>query len=90
MNKYYRVQSCFYLTALKEAGIKPKKFSFAAVEKTAPYAMKLYRPSQRALDQAAFEIEQALERIAQCKASGIYPGYNDDEEEVDLRPWEAI
>lgn len=93
VNYRYHVQAPWYLAGTQaawDAGhtikpgcdasdfhARPHTFAFIAVEKRAPYAVAVY-----VLDSESHEIGSRLMRadldmLAQCRATGIWPGYGD-------------
>jgi len=56
----------------KRAGIKAKKFSFIAVEKTAPYMAHLHVVSPELMIQATKKVKETLALIAEANKSGDY------------------
>lgn len=92
----YHVQAPWYMDGLQaafEAGhfpegwAAPKAFVFLAVENTAPYAVATY-----VIDAESFEIGRQqyradLDRLAECKRTGIWPGYGDSLQMIGVPQW---
>lgn len=82
----YHVQAAFYGQGFKAAfGAFPEDFMFVAVEKTAPYLVSVQRATKEFIAEGHMEMEENLRGIAQCRVSGVYPGYNNDEV-IELKP----
>jgi exodeoxyribonuclease VIII len=79
----YHVQASHYLSGLHGA----ERFVFIAVEKTAPYAVAVYE-LDAAARAAGDELRQRdLRMIADCHATGEWPGYSDDCQTLSLPKW---
>ena len=80
----YLFQACWYMHALRLLGEKPKQFVFIAVEKTAPYATAAYTIKESDVNKQFSNMERACQLWASCQSSGIWPGYSDMVETLDL------
>ena len=80
----YLFQGCWYMHALRLLGEKPKQFVFIAVEKTAPYATAAYTIKESDINKQFSNMERACQLWAACQSSGIWPGYSDMVETLDL------
>jgi hypothetical protein len=79
----YHVQASHYLAGLHGA----ERFVFIAVEKTAPYAVAVYELDAEAMA-AGNELRlRDLRMIADCRATGEWPGYGDDCQALSLPKW---
>jgi hypothetical protein len=79
----YHVQASHYLSGLHGA----ERFVFIAVEKTAPYAVAVYELDAAAMA-AGNELRQRdLRMIADCRATGEWPGYSNDCQTLSLPKW---
>ena len=78
----YHVQAAMYCQ-LAEV----EKFSFIAVEKTAPFAVAVYTLSPKALQVGLNSLNYALDTIALCTDAGLWPAYSLDEQTLDLPAW---
>jgi len=78
----YHVQAAMYCQL---AGVE--KFSFIAVEKTPPFAVAVYTLSDKALQVGLNYLNYALDTIALCTESGLWPAYSADEQTLDLPAW---
>jgi hypothetical protein len=84
----YHVQAAFYLDAARAAGLDAKRVVIVCASKKEPIDV-LVRPVDAALlDEGREAYERALQRIAECTASGDWPGMSEDEEvPLKLPPW---
>lgn len=89
----YDMQAAYYVdlynSQFDEWDIDKKKgdFVFVAVEKEAPYAVCLHRVSRRVIDRGRRDYLALLDRIAVCQSTNEWPGYSEDESEIDLPSW---
>lgn len=74
----YHRQVAWYLHAARLAGLNPVGFIFIFVEKEPPYVTTCATISEAAIAYATDEIRMALERIEECKQTGVWPGYSPD------------
>lgn len=92
-NNGYYIQAPFYLRGFRaldiDHAIGPAPFfAFVAVEKTPPYLVHVTQLAERALLHGDRKVSEALEIYRDCTASGVWPGYPDDEiPEIDLPAW---
>jgi hypothetical protein len=85
-NHGYFIQDAFYRRGFRAAhpGAEPF-FVFVAVEKAAPYLVHVVQLAERATSYGDRKVSEALEIYRDCSASGVWPGYPDDEiTEIDL------
>jgi hypothetical protein len=88
LNYGYHIQAAFYLHVLNLAGYQADKFLFACIEKTAPYAVAVHELSEEYLEYGRFQMEAALNEIAEANASGIYgTGWSNGVNTIDLPSW---
>lgn len=90
----YHVQAAFYLDGIKRAraagGVdmpEPKAFVFVAVEKVAPYAVAVYHLDAQSVGIGRREYREDLAIYAECRRTGIWPGYGDKIQSVSLPEW---
>lgn len=57
------------------------------VESAAPHAVAVYIIGEAVMTQGRDEYEAALEELAECRASGVWPGPVQGEQELVLPPW---
>lgn len=67
-------------------GCKPEDidFVFVVVESEPPYLTATYRPHEQDTDRAWHQLRAARERFRDCSASGIWPGYSEEIETLEL------
>lgn len=73
----YLPQMAFYREMLRQNGSASLdgEVVLAAMEKSAPYGVALYRLSSDDLDRALVQVEQLVRRIAECMATNDWPCY---------------
>jgi hypothetical protein len=79
----YHVQASHYLSGLHGA----ERFLFIAVEKTYPYAVAVYELDAEALAVGDQLRRRDLQMIADCRATGEWPGYSTTCEALSLPKW---
>jgi exodeoxyribonuclease VIII len=79
----YHVQAAFY----QDIGQMERDFPFIAVEKTAPFAVGVYRLSREDISAGRYFYLKGLERLAQCKISNSWPAYSEKIETLTLPAW---
>jgi exodeoxyribonuclease VIII len=80
----YGFQAYFYMEGLRRCGYSPKEFIFIAVEKFPPYASAAYRLPAGEINKHADSMRKACKLWTTCKSSGVWPGYSDDVETLDV------
>lgn len=92
----YHVQAPWYLTggqAAHDAGLlpdgwqRPRAFVFIAVEKSAPYAVAVYSLDAATMELGALQMRADLDTLAECKRTGVWPGYGDKIAALSLPDW---
>lgn len=90
----YHVQAAYYLDGITRAraadGVDmpaPRSFVFIAVEKAAPYGVAVYNIDTQSIDIGRREYREDLDIYAECKGSGIWPGYGDKIQSISLPEW---
>ena len=92
----YHVQAPWYrdgLMAAYEAGhfpqgwAAPKAFVFLVVEKKAPHAVACYVIDAESIELGRAEYREDLDKLAECKATGIWPGYGDTLQMIGVPQW---
>lgn len=82
-NYDYHVQAAWNLGALEA-----EAFLTIAVENTRPYAVAVYPASGAMIAAGQRRIESAMALLAECEASGNWPGYGDQlQEPIELPAW---
>lgn len=83
----YHWQWAFYYDGYERiTGRKPAMVEIV-VESAAPHAVAVYRIPEHVLERGRQEYRTALEQLAQCEASGVWPGPVVGEVEFDLPGW---
>lgn len=59
-------------------------FIFVVVESEPPYLTATYRPHEQDIDRASHQLRAARERFRDCSRSGIWPGYSEEIETLEL------
>jgi hypothetical protein len=59
-------------------------FVFVVVESEPPYLTATYRPHEQDIDRAVHQLRAARERFRHCSESGIWPGYSEEIETLEL------
>lgn len=86
--KRYHVQDSFYSDGYSIAsGMEVMAFVFVAVESEWPYAACALMLDDQGKAQGRAEYRRNLNTYAQCRASGIWPGYSQSIEIVNLPKW---
>lgn len=80
----YGFQAHWYLEGLRRVGYSPKEFIFIAVEKKPPYATASYRLPAGEIQRHTESMRRACELWATCQSSGIWPGYSESVETLDV------
>jgi exodeoxyribonuclease VIII len=79
----YHMQNAFYADQHEWiTGGKLKDFIFLVVESEEPYSVKMYRLDEESVEIGRHMYRKALDIYAQCKESGIWPGYDCNEIET--------
>lgn len=63
------------------------EFYWIAVEKEAPYAVSVYRATERLLEYGRRECRRLLDVYAECLASGAWPAYSETVADLMLPAW---
>jgi hypothetical protein len=89
-NFAYHLQAAWYSDGYEAATGQPVHgFVFAAVESAWPHAAAAYMLGDDVLDRARRENRRLLNRYADCKRSGIWPGYAAGINLIELPRWAA-
>lgn len=86
-NYGYHMQDAHYRNGLLQCGVRLTRFIFVAIEKEPPNLIGLYEMDQRARELGRLEVMAALEGWARCEATGVWPGYSETVEPLDLPGW---
>lgn len=96
VNWRYHVQAPYYVdgtAAAWDAGHapqgweRPKAFAFIAVEKKAPHGVGVYVLDQESDALGRIEYRADLSRLAECKRTGVWPGYGDAIQPLGVPQW---
>lgn len=86
-NKGYYRQAAHYSDGYELAtGLKVRAFIFVAVETSWPFEACALMLDTESLDAGRRENRELLERFAECKRTGVWPGYSERIEIVRLSP----
>ena len=80
----YAFQAAWYLHGLRLCGEEPKRFLFFAVEKTPPYMTAIYEIASYDVDRQIPMMEKACAKWAKCVETGVWEGYPDDIQILDM------
>lgn len=87
-NMDYWLQAAWYSDGFTAAtGLRVHGFVFAAVESSWPHAAAAYMLGDDALDKARAENRRLLDLYAECKRSGVWPGYQQSIQPIALPAW---
>ncbi len=84
----YWLQAAWYVDGFEAAtGQRVHGFVFAAVESEWPHAAAAYMLGDDVLDHARREYRRLLDLYAECKRSGVWPGYSNGISLINLPAW---
>jgi len=84
----YHVQDAFYSDGLALAGGGDvDAFVFIAIESEAPFEFQIYELEQADKDQGREIYRKALRRYADCKRTGLWPGYGSGVKTITRPKW---
>lgn len=84
----YWLQAAWYSDGFTAAtGLKVHGFVFAAVESAWPHAAAAYMLGDDVLDKARAENRRLLNLYADCKRTGVWPGYQQSIQPISLPAW---
>lgn len=84
----YHLQAAWYADGYEKAsGARVHGFVFAAVESWWPYAAAAYMLGDDVMDKARAENRRLLNLYAECKRKGLWPGYPDGIQPINLPRW---
>lgn len=87
-NMDYHLQAAWYSDGFEAAtGLRVHGFVFAAVESAWPHVAAPYMLGDDVLDAARRENRRLLNRYAECKRTGIWPGYASAIQLINLPAW---
>jgi hypothetical protein len=85
---YYRAMA-WYRRGLNELVPAERRCVLVAIEKTPPFCVVPYELDEMALKIGDAENVELLARYAECKRSGLWPGYSDNIVVMDLPAWKV-
>lgn len=84
---HYNIQQAFYSDIYRDLlGCEPF-FLFFVVERKYPYLCRIFQIDEADKEAGRKQYQKALERYAECKASGVWPKHSEDIEIVQLPKW---
>lgn len=84
----YHLQAAWYSDGYEKAtGKRVHGFVFAAVESSWPHAAAAYMLGDDVLDRARAENRRLLNLYAECRRTGIWPGYQQTVQSISLPAW---
>lgn len=87
-NYAYHLQAAHYVEGFEAAtGLTVHGFVFAAVESAWPHTAAAYMLGDDVMDAARRENRRLLNRYAKCKRTGVWPGYGDAIQLINLPAW---
>lgn len=90
-NFRYDVQDAWYRDGFaKASGRDVLAFVFVAVEKEYPYLASAMMLDERGVESGRIKYRRDLDLFAECKRSGIWPGYSTAIESVSLPKWAEV
>lgn len=86
--KRYHVQDAFYSDGYAAAaGVDVMGFVFVAVETEWPFAANALMLDDRSREQGRTDYRRNLNTYAECRRNGMWPGYGDRVQLIDLPSW---
>jgi len=84
----YHIQAAFYADQHRWiTGDDIEKFIFAAIETSAPYAVKIYELDQESIEAGRKKYRQALGDYDECKKYNTWPAYDQEIETIGIPQW---
>lgn len=83
----YHIQGAHYMDGLAACGIDCVGFCIVAVEKDPPYGVAVYRLSDDTIEQGRRETRRLLAKYAKAVKTGVWGGYSERIEEINLPAW---
>ena len=83
----YDIQAGFYTLGMELLTGIPHRFMFIAQEKKPPYEIAVYEASPDFIERGRAKAVSLLETLKTCRETGIYPGYPDEIQTLDLPSW---
>lgn len=86
-NFAFHIQAAWYSDMVTTLYGVPCEFYFACVEKTAPHLPVVYRASDAMIASGRVAYTAQYGVIKECMKTGVWPGYGDEVEILDLPEW---
>jgi len=84
----YHIQAAFYADQYRWLMNEDiEKFIFAAIETSAPYAVKIYEIDQESMEAGRKKYRQALDDYDECKKYNTWPSYDQEIEAIGIPQW---
>ena len=83
----YHMQAAFYCDGWRECTGEELPYTFIVVESVEPHAVAVYRLDDAAIDAGRARYKSALQMFAECTRSGVWPGYADHLQTLELPRW---
>jgi exodeoxyribonuclease VIII len=84
----YHVQAAWYLHGLEQAtGRRPDQFIFICIESEPPYPTAVYAADSEMIGAGYDTAMRDLQRLAECRAAGRWPGYSEEVQMIGLPGW---
>lgn len=83
----YHLQAAHYLEGVRSHVPEANNFVFICVENKEPYTVAVYAYNDASLEVANKDRNFIMHQYKECLNSGIWTGYGDSIEDLDLPPW---
>lgn len=85
----YHLSAAMYCEGLRAVTGDAHRWYFLAIEKTYPFSVAVYEPSDSFLRRGRSDFRKALQRVAQWRRDGVFPPVQPDgqPETIDLPAW---
>lgn len=85
----YHMQADWYRDAVQTLGLAGNDAAFVFIfqEKTPPYLINVVQPDPNAMQIGRIDNRAAIDLYAECRRTGVWPGYADDITLASLPPW---
>ncbi len=88
VNYGYHEQGGFYRAGIEDENPAQHQHHYLiAVESDKPHAVAVYRLNENSLDAGQRKAERNLARYAECKGTGVWPGFSDQVEPLSIPDW---
>lgn len=85
--RYYLQQAFYQRVYCQATGLEDVPFVFVVAESAAPYQVAIYQLTDNARRMGKQAMRRALDLYVECEASGIWPGYPEQPQPLDLPAW---